>query len=97
MKRIIPTAAMLAFTSTAYAQGYVIQPSQTPAHIMPGSGGSAVLQTPGQRPTYMIPRGDGSYIIPGQTPTYMAPRGNGTYTIQSPGHPPSYLTPTTPH
>lgn len=89
-------AATLALISTAHAQSYVIQPSQRPAYVAPGNGGSAVLQTPGRPPTYMIPRGNGSYIIPGQTPTYVTPRGNGTYTVQTPGHPPSYLTPTSP-
>ena len=49
----------------------MIQPNQVPAYVSPGSNGGAVLQTPGRRPTYLIPRGDGSYVIPGQTPTYV--------------------------
>jgi hypothetical protein len=86
-------AATFAVTGAAQAQSYIIQPSQRPAYIAPGSGGAAVLQIPGRPPTYMIPRGNGSYVVPGQTPTYVTPRGNGTYAIQSPGHPPRYLTP----
>jgi hypothetical protein len=93
---LLIAAATVALISAAHAQAYIIQPSQRPAYVAPGSGGSAVLQTPGRPPTYMLPRGDGSYIIPGQTPTYITPRGNGAYTIQTPGHPPGYLTPTSP-
>ena len=93
MKKSILAAAISAFVSTAQAQGYVLQPSQVPAYVTPGSNGTAVLRTPGRGPTYLIPRGDGSYVIPGQRPTYVTPRGNGTYTIQSPGRAPSYLTP----
>jgi hypothetical protein len=93
MKLAVAPAATLAFISAVDAQGYIIQPSQTPAYVTPGSGGRAILQTPGRAPTYLIPRGDGSFVIPGQTPTLVTPRGNGTYTIQSPGRPPSYLTP----
>jgi hypothetical protein len=96
VKKSILAAAMSAFVSTAQAQGYVLQPSQVPAYVTPGSNGTAVLQTPGRGPTYLIPRGDGSYVIPGQRPTYVTPRGNGTYAIQSPGRAPAYLTPTTP-
>jgi hypothetical protein len=97
VKELLPiAAATMGLASVAYAQDYIIQPSQRPAYVAPGSGGSAVLQTPGRPPTYMIPRGNGSYVIPGQTPTYVTPRGNGTYTIQTPGHPPGYLTPTSP-
>jgi hypothetical protein len=95
VKELLPiAAATMALTSAAHAQAYIIQPSQRPAYVAPGSGGGAVLQTPGRPPTYMIPRSNGSYVIPGQTPTYVTPRGNGTYTIQTPGHPPGYLTPT---
>jgi hypothetical protein len=86
-------AATSPVVGAAQAQSYVIQPSQSPAYVAPGSGGNAVLRTPGRPPTFMIPRGNGSYVIPGRTPTYVTPRGNGTYTIQSPGHPPRYLTP----
>ena len=55
MKEIFLTAAMLAFISTAQAQGYVVQ-------------------SPGHRPAYAIPRGNGTYVIPGQRPTYITPR-----------------------
>ena len=96
VKKSILAAAMSAFVSTAQAQGYVLQPSQVPAYVTPDSNGTAVLQTPGRGPTYLIPRGDGSYVIPGQGPTYVTPRDNGTYAIQSPGRAPAYLTPTTP-
>jgi hypothetical protein len=92
-KLLLIPAVTSAVVGAARAQSYIIQPSQRPAYIAPGSGGSAVLQTPGRPRTYMIPRGNGSYVIPGQRPTYVTPRGNGTYTIQSPGHPPQYLTP----
>ena len=92
-KLLLILAVTSAVVGAAHAQSYIIQPSQRPAYIAPGSGGSAVLQTPGRPPTYMIPRGNGSYVIPGQRPTYVTPRGHGTYTIQSPGHPPQYLTP----
>ena len=74
MKESILAAAISAFVSTAQAQGYVIQPSQVPAYVTPGSNGTAVLQTPGRTPTYLVPRGDGSYVIPGQRPTYVTPR-----------------------
>jgi hypothetical protein len=52
-----------------------------------------VTQSPGHRPAYAIPRGDGTYVIPGQKPTYVTPRGDGTYVIQSPGHRPAYAIP----
>jgi hypothetical protein len=91
VKKSILAAAMSAFVSTAQAQGYVLQPSQVPAYVTPGSNGTAVLQTPGRGPTYLIPHGDGSYVIPGQRPTYVTPRGNGTYAIQSPGRAPLTL------
>jgi hypothetical protein len=74
VKEIILTAAILAFISTAQAQGYVIQ-------------------SPGHRPAYAIPRGDGTYVIPGQRPTYVTPQGNGTYVVQSPGHRAAYAIP----
>ena len=45
MKEIFLTAAMLAFISTAQAQGYVVQ-------------------SPGHRPAYALPRGNGTYVIP---------------------------------
>jgi hypothetical protein len=54
VKKMLPTAAMLAFMSTAHAQ--------------------VVIQTPGHRPAYALPRGDGTYVIPGQRPTYITPR-----------------------
>jgi hypothetical protein len=28
-----------------------------------------VIQSPGHRPVYAIPRGNGTYVIPGQRPT----------------------------
>ena len=95
MKEIVLTAALLAYTSTAQAQGYVIQsPGHRPTYAIPRGNGSYVI--PGQRPTYITPRGDGLYIIqsPGHRPTYAIPRGNGSYVI--PGQRPTYLTPTTP-
>jgi hypothetical protein len=49
MKKMLLTAAMLAFISTAHAQ--------------------VVIQSPGHRPVYAIPRGNGTYVIPGQRPT----------------------------
>jgi hypothetical protein len=51
-----------------------------------------VVQSPGHRPAYAIPRGDGTYVIPGQRPTYITPRG-GAYVVQSPGHSPAYAMP----
>ena len=94
MKEIILTAAMLAFISTAQAQGYVIQsPGHRPAYAIPRGDGTYVI--PGQKPTYVTPRGDGAYVIqsPGHGPAYAIPRGDGTYVI--PGQMPTYLTPTT--
>jgi hypothetical protein len=53
-----------------------------------------VVQSPGHRPIYAIPRGNGSYIVPGQRPTYVTPRGNGgPMVVQTPGHPPAYALP----
>jgi hypothetical protein len=52
-----------------------------------------VVQSPGHRPAYAMPRGDGTYVIPGQRPTYITPRGDGTYVVQSPGHRPAYAMP----
>jgi hypothetical protein len=95
VKDIILTAAMLAFTSTAQAQGYVIQsPGHRPAYAIPRGDGTYVI--PGQKPTYLTPRGDGPYVVqsPGHRPAYAIPRGDGTYVI--PGRRPTYLTPTTP-
>ena len=74
MKETILTAAMLAFLSTAQAQGYIVQ-------------------SPGHRPAYAIPRGGGTYVIPGHALTYITPRGNGTNVVQSPGHNPAYALP----
>jgi hypothetical protein len=56
VKGLSLTAVMLAFISTAQAQGYVVQ-------------------SPGHRPVYALPRGNGTYV--------MTPRGNrdiGRYT-----------------
>jgi hypothetical protein len=33
-----------------------------------------VIQSPGHRPVYALPRGNGTYVIPGQRPTYITPR-----------------------
>jgi hypothetical protein len=66
---LLIAAATVALVSSAHAQAYVIQPSQRPAYVAPGGGGSAVPQTPGRPQSYMIPRGNGSYVIPGQRPT----------------------------
>jgi hypothetical protein len=52
-----------------------------------------IVQSPGHRPAYAIPRGDGTYVIPGQRPTYITPRGDGAYVVQSPGHKPAYALP----
>jgi hypothetical protein len=52
-----------------------------------------VIQSPGHRPVYALPRGNGMYVIPGQRPTYITPRGNGAYVVQSPGHRPLYAIP----
>jgi hypothetical protein len=95
VKEIILIAALLAYKSTAQAQGYVIQsPGHRPTYAIPRGNGSYVI--PGQRPTYITPRGDGLYIIqsPGHRPAYAIPRGNGTYVVL--GQRPTYLTPTTP-
>jgi hypothetical protein len=51
-----------------------------------------VVQSPGHRPVYALPRGNGTYVIPGQQPTYITPRGNSVI-IQSPGHRPVYAIP----
>jgi hypothetical protein len=51
-----------------------------------------VVQSPGHRPVYALPRGNGTYVIPGQRPTYITPRGS-TYVVQSPGHRPVYALP----
>jgi hypothetical protein len=51
-----------------------------------------VIQSPGHRPVYALPRGNGTYVIPGQRPTYITPR-NGAYVVQSPGHRPVYALP----
>jgi hypothetical protein len=59
VKKILLTATILAFISTAQAQGYVVQ-------------------SPGHRPAYAIPRGDGTYVIPGQRPTYITPRATAS-------------------
>jgi hypothetical protein len=91
VKEIFVTAAMLAFISTAQAQGYVLQsPNHRPAYAIPRGDGTYVI--PGQRPTYITPRGDGAYVVqsPGHPPAYALPRGNGTYVI--PGQRPTYLT-----
>jgi hypothetical protein len=75
------TAAILAFISTAQAQGYVTRPGRAPAYAIPRGGGTYVI--PGQRPTYITPRGNGTYVIqsPGHRPAYAIPRGDGTYVI----------------
>ena len=52
---------MLAFVSTAQAQGYVTQPGWAPAYAIPRGDGTYVV--PGQRPTYITPRGNGTYVI----------------------------------
>jgi hypothetical protein len=95
VKRIIlTTAAMLAFVSTAQAQGYVIQSQRhRPVYAIPRGNGSYVI--PGQRPTYITPRGNGGPMVvqtPGHPPAYALPGANGTYVI--PGQRPTYLTPT---
>jgi hypothetical protein len=81
MREIILTAVMLAFISTAQAQGYVTQPGRAPAYAIPRGDGTYVI--PGQTPTYITPRGNGPYVIqsPGQRPAYAIPRGDGTYVI----------------
>ena len=83
MKEITLTAAMLAFVSTAQAQGY-ITPGRAPTYAIPRGDGTYVI--PGQTPTYISPRGNGTYVIqsPGHRPAYAIPRGDGTYVI--PGH-----------
>ena len=96
VKKSILAAAISAIVSTTQAQALCYTAHPDAAYVTPGSNGTAVLQTPGRTPTYLVPRGDGSYVIPGQRPTYVTPRGNGTYAIQSPGQAPVYLTPTTP-
>jgi len=75
------TAAMLAFISSAQAQGYVTQAGRPPAYAIPRGDGTYVI--PGQRPTYITPRGNGTYVIqsPGHRPAYAIPRGDGTYVI----------------
>jgi hypothetical protein len=55
VKEIVLTAAILAFISTAQAQGYVTQPGRAPAYAVPRGDGTYVI--PGQRPTYITPRG----------------------------------------
>ena len=95
MKGIILIGAILAFISTAQAQGYVVQsPGHRPVYALPRGNGTYVI--PGQQPTYVTPRGNGALIIqsPGHRPVYAIPRGNGTYVI--PGQRPTYLAPTPP-
>ena len=43
MKEIILTAAMLAFISTAQAQGYVAQPGRAPTYAIPRGDGTYVI------------------------------------------------------
>ena len=90
MKKMLLTAAMLAFISTAHAQVVIQSPDIdlfTQSHVESGhirhSGTKAhlhnpctvvVIQSPGHRPVYAIPRGNGTYVIPGQRPTYITPR-----------------------
>ena len=95
VKGIILAAVMLAFKSTAQAQGYVVQsPGHRPVYALPRGNGTYVI--PGQQPTYITPRGNSGLIIqsPGHRPVYAIPRGNGRYVI--PGQRPTNLTPTTP-
>jgi hypothetical protein len=91
MKETILTAAMLAFISTAQAQGYIVQsPGHSPAYAIPRGDGTYVI--PGQRPTYITPRGNGTNVVqsPGHKPAYALPQANGVYVI--PGQRPTYLT-----
>jgi hypothetical protein len=46
----------------------------TLAFISTAQAQGNVVQSPGHRPAYAIPRGDGTYVIPGQRPTYLMPR-----------------------
>jgi hypothetical protein len=57
-----------------------------------------VIQSPGERPTFVNPLGNDRYIIqsPGRTPSFANPSGNGGYVIQSPGQRPSFVNPTSP-
>jgi hypothetical protein len=75
---------MLAFITTAQAQGYLTQPGRAPTYAIPRGDGTYVI--PGQRPTFITPRGNRTYVIqsPGHRPAYAIPRGDGTYVIQ--GH-----------
>ena len=57
------------------------------------STAQAHVQSPGHRPVYALPRGNGTYVIPGQQPTYITPRGSSGLIIQSPGHRPVYALP----
>jgi hypothetical protein len=43
VKEIILTSAMLAFISTAQAQGYVTQPGWAPAYAIPRGDGTYVI------------------------------------------------------
>jgi hypothetical protein len=71
----------------------IVLTAATLAFISAAQAQGYVVQSPGHRPAYAIPRGDGTYVIPGQRPTYITPRGNGAYVVQSPGHRPVYAIP----
>jgi hypothetical protein len=43
----------------------------TLAFISTAQAQGNVVQSPGHRPAYAIPRGDGTYVIPGQRPTFI--------------------------
>jgi hypothetical protein len=43
VKEITLTAAMLAFVSTAQAQGYITQPGQAPTYAIPRGDGTYVI------------------------------------------------------
>ncbi len=75
---------MLAFISTAQAQGYLIQPSQTPAYVTQGVT-VALFYRPGTEAHLLNPARRWLVCIPGQTPTYVTPRGNGAYGINRRG------------